>query len=65
MKPDAFVEEWRAVTASERAVAQSHFIDNNGLLDVPNPVEADPDGAEHAFERYVQKAARGKGFADV
>lgn len=60
-----FVEKWRAVTASERAVAQSHFNDLAALLEVPNPLEADPDGKEYAFERHVRKAARGKGFADV
>lgn len=65
MKPDDFVQKWKAVTAGERAVAQSHFIDLCALLDVPNPVEADPTGASYAFERHVSKAARGKGFADV
>jgi len=65
MTAEDFVAKWRAVTAGERAVAQSHFIDLTALLEVQNPVEADPDGAEYAFERHVKKAARGKGFADV
>lgn len=65
LRPDEFVNKWQAVTASERAVAQSHFNDLCELLEVPSPLEADPDGAEYAFERHVSKAARGKGFADV
>jgi len=65
MTADDFVTKWRAVTAGERAVSQSHFIDLCALLEVPNPVEADPTGAEYAFERHVKKAARGKGFADA
>jgi len=65
LRPEEFVNKWNAVTAGERAVAQSHFNDLCALLEVPNPLEADPDGAEYAFERHVSKAARGKGFADV
>jgi hypothetical protein len=63
--PEAFVSKWRAASISERAAAQSHFIDLCRLLQVPNPVEADPTGATYAFEKAVQKAARGRGFADV
>ncbi len=59
------MSKWRAVTASERAVAQSHFNDLTALLEVASPIEVDPEGKEYAFERHVRKAARGKGFADV
>lgn len=65
MTADAFVQKWRAAAGNERAVAQSHFNDLCALLDVPNPVTADPSGKVYAFERGVRKAARGKGFADV
>lgn len=65
VKPEDFVNKWTAVTTNERAAAQSHFNDLCGLLEVPNPLEADPEGTEYAFERHVQKAAAGKGFADV
>lgn len=65
LNPSEFVAKWSAVTASERAVAQSHFNDLCALLEVVNPVSGDPSGATYAFERHVQKAAGGKGFADV
>lgn len=65
MSPEEFVAKWNAVTANERAVAQSHFNDLTALLEVPSPLEEDPDGKHYAFERHVSKAARGKGFADV
>jgi len=65
LRPEEFVNKWNAVTAGERAVAQSHFNELCALLEVPSPLESDPDGAEYAFERHVSKAARGKGFADV
>ncbi len=65
MTPEAFVEKWRAARINERAAAQSHFNDLCQLLEVPNPVDADPTGATYAFEKAVQKAARGRGFADV
>lgn len=65
MTPDAFVAKWRAASINERAAAQSHFNDLCQLLEVPNPVDADPSGATYAFEKPVQKAARGRGFADV
>lgn len=65
MSPEDFAHKWSAVTANERAVAQSHFNDLCALLDVPNPMEEDPSGTNYAFERHVRKAAGGKGFADV
>lgn len=65
MSPEDFARKWSAVTANERAVAQSHFNDLCALLDVPNPMEEDPSGTSYAFERHVRKAAGGKGFADV
>jgi hypothetical protein len=65
MTPQEFVGKWQAVTANERAVAQSNFNDLCALLDVPSPLEADPSGRDYAFEKSVRKAARGKGFADV
>lgn len=65
LRPEEFVNKWKAVTTTERAAAQSNFNDLCALLEVPNPLEADPEGTEYAFERHVSKAARGKGYADV
>lgn len=65
MTPHEFVEAWSASTLSERAAAQTHFIDLCHLLGVPTPVESDSSGHDYSFERAVQKAARGRGFADV
>lgn len=50
MTPDEFVRKWRSVTANERAVAQTHFNELCALLEVPNPLDADPEGSSYAFE---------------
>ncbi len=65
MTPQEFVATWENSTLTERASAQTHFNDLCRLLDVPTPIEADPTGEHYTFERHVQKAARGSGFADV
>jgi hypothetical protein len=44
--------------------AQEHFIDLCRLGE-PTPHEADPIGAQCAFEKRVVKAGGGDGFADV
>ena len=63
--PAAFAAKWRGVTTTEKASAQSHFIDLCRMLGEPTPHEADPTGAHYAFEKYVTKAGGGEGFADV
>jgi hypothetical protein len=49
----------------ERAAAQEHFIDLCRMLGVPTPNEADPTGADYAFEKGTEKVGGGDGFADV
>lgn len=60
-----FVERWKASTLSERAAAQSHFIDLCEVLGHPHPAAADQTGESFAFEKHVSTLDDGKGFADV
>lgn len=55
MNVPEFQARWRAVTLTERASAQSHFIDLCRLLDHPTPTEADPDGRFFPFEKGLGK----------
>ena len=59
-----FIAKWVASTQTERAAAQSHFIDLCQLLGQPVPSD-DPTGETYAFEKGVAKSAGGDGFADV
>ena len=65
MTPAAFIAKWEQVATTERAAAQSHFLDLCELLGVEKPLDADPTGEVYAFERRVTKVLGGKGFADV
>jgi hypothetical protein len=60
-----FIERWKASELSERAAAQSHFIDLCDLLGQPPPAAADPTGDTFTFEKHVSKLKGGKGYADV
>jgi type II restriction/modification system DNA methylase subunit YeeA len=60
-----FVERWKAVTLTERAAAQSHFIDLCEVLGQPHPAAADQTGESFTFEKPVSKLHGGEGFADV
>ena len=60
-----FVERWKASTLSERAAAQSHFIDLCEVLGQPHPAAADQTGEAYAFEKHVSTNDDGKGYADV
>src|ERR1035437_11108378 len=60
-----FAERWKASTLSERAAAQSHFIDRCEVLEQPHPAAADQTGESYAFEKRVSTDDDGKGFADV
>jgi hypothetical protein len=60
-----FVERWKASTLSERAAAQSHFIDLCGVLGQPHPAATDQTGDTFTFEKHVSTVDDGKGFADV
>jgi len=63
--PAAFAAKWRGVTTTEKAASQEHFIDLCRMVGEPTPHEVDPTGADYAFERRVEKAGGGDGFADV
>ena len=69
LSPQAFVAKWQNVTTTERASAQSHFIDLCALLGQQAPLDADPKGEWYTFERGAAKTAgptAGKqGWADV
>jgi type II restriction/modification system DNA methylase subunit YeeA len=65
MTPDDFITKWRAVELKERSASQSHFNDLCRLLDLPDPLTADPKGEWFAFEHGVAKAGGGEGWADV
>jgi hypothetical protein len=65
MTPAQFIAKWRSVELKERSAAQTHFNDLCALLGVPDPIAADPTGAEYCFERGATKAAGGEGWADV
>lgn len=65
MTPDAFIEKWGQAKLTERAAAQSHFIDLCRLLDEPTPTEADRKGSWYTFERGARKTNERRGWADV
>jgi hypothetical protein len=60
-----FVTRWKASTLTERAAAQSHFIDLCEVLHQPHSAAADQTGDSYTFEKHVSAAKGGKGFADV
>jgi type II restriction/modification system DNA methylase subunit YeeA len=60
-----FVERWKASTLSERAAAQTHFIDLCEVLGQPHPAAADQSGESFTFEKRISTLEEGKGFADV
>jgi type II restriction/modification system DNA methylase subunit YeeA len=60
-----FVDRWQRSTLSERAAAQSHFIDLCEVLGEPRPAEVDQEGKTYTFEKGVTKTLGGEGFADV
>lgn len=65
MTPQQFIAKWRPVALTERATAQSHFLDLCALLGHEDPVSADPRGDWFTFEKGVVKTGGGDGFADV
>ena len=65
MTPNEFITKWKNTDLSERAAAQSQFIDLCRLLDEPTPSEADPKGEWYAFEKGALKTGGGDGWADV
>jgi hypothetical protein len=65
MIPSEFAAKWREVATTERAAAQSHFLDLCRLLDEPSPTDVDPTGTWYAFEKGAGRLGGGDGFADV
>jgi type II restriction/modification system DNA methylase subunit YeeA len=65
MTPQEIIRKWRPVALTERAAAQSHFLDLCKLVGHPDPVSDDPEGKCFAFEKGAPKTGGGEGFADV
>ena len=65
MTPEEFRAKWAAAELKESAAAKEHFLDLCAMLDVDPPAKADPKGEKFTFEKAVEKAGGGKGFADV
>ena len=55
-----FVARWRAGALTERAAAQSHFIDPCDALGVPRPAAVDQTGASYSFEKGLTKTGGGR-----
>src|SRR5882762_5989161 len=65
MTPQEFVHKWRPVALTERQTAIEHFADLCRLIGEPTPIEADPQGIDYAYEKGVNRATGGRGWADV
>lgn len=65
MTPQAFIEKWEAAELKERSASQSHFNDLCRLLDIDDPITADPKGDWFTFEKGASKTSGGEGWADV
>lgn len=65
MTPAEFIQKWRAVELKERSASQSHFNDICRLLDIEDPISADPKGEWFTFEKGASKTGGGEGWADV
>jgi type II restriction/modification system DNA methylase subunit YeeA len=61
MTPQAFIAKWRGNPLSEKAGAQSHFLDLCDMLGVVKP--NDPEN--YCFERGATRTGAGHGWADV
>lgn len=65
MTPQDFISKWRNVELKERSASQSHFNDICRLLEILDPVSADPKGEWFTFEKGASKTSGGEGWADV
>ncbi|TAY73535.1 class I SAM-dependent DNA methyltransferase [Rhizobium ruizarguesonis] len=65
MKPHDFLSKWRKVELKERSASQSHFNDLCRLLEIDDPIRADPTGEWFTFEKGATKTSGGDGWADV
>ncbi|MGI9362984.1 MAG: class I SAM-dependent DNA methyltransferase [Parasphingorhabdus sp.] len=65
MTPAEFIQKWRVAELKERTASQSHFNDICRLLDIEDPITADPKGEWFTFEKGASKTGGGEGWADV
>lgn len=65
MNSTEFIQKWQAAELKERSASQSHFLDLCKLLDIEDPISADPKGDWFTFERGASKTSGGEGWADV
>ncbi|MGD9508471.1 MAG: class I SAM-dependent DNA methyltransferase, partial [Geminicoccaceae bacterium] len=65
MTPERFIAKWREAQLTERAAAQSHFLDLCEVLGEQKPTDADPKGEWYCFEKGATKTTGGEGWADV
>ena len=65
MTPTEFIAKWRNVDLKERTASQTHFNDICRLLDIEDPISADPKGEWFTFEKGASKTGGGEGWADV
>ncbi len=65
MTPQEFIAKWQRGNLSERSACHQHFLDLCDVLGQPKPAAADPDGTFYTFERGVDRADGGHGWADV
>ncbi|HRO14781.1 MAG TPA: class I SAM-dependent DNA methyltransferase, partial [Paracoccus sp. (in: a-proteobacteria)] len=65
MTPHDFITKWRKVELKERSASQAHFLDLCRLLNIDDPVTADPKGDWFTFEKGATKTSGGEGWADV
>jgi len=65
MTPQEFIKKWQNVELKERTASQSHFNDLCRLLEIEDPITADPKGEWFTFEKGASKTSGGEGWADV
>ncbi len=65
MTPSDFIKKWHAADLKERSASQAHFLDLCALLEIEDPISADPKGDWFTFERGASKTSGGEGWADV
>lgn len=65
MTPQDFIKKWQAADLKERSASQTHFLDLCRLLEIEDPISADPRGDWFTFEKGASKTSGGEGWADV
>ena len=61
MTPQEFLTKWEHVELKERTASQSHFNDLCWLLEIKDPISADPKGEWFTFEKGATKTSGGEG----